>query len=110
MIRFLRRLSTSCTVALVTGTLLLSPGAGFREACAQEVLDGIAAVVNDQVITFSQVRDIVGAREATARDTLKGAAQVEKIKEIRLAALNDLIDRQLILQAFKKMKEKGANI
>ncbi len=71
---------------------------------AQEVLDGIAAVVNDEVITFSQVRDLVGPVEKAARDSLKGNELVEKIKEIRLKAINDLIDRQLILQAFRKEK------
>ena len=29
---------------------------------------------------------------------------------MRLAALKDLVDRQLILQEFRKMQEKGANI
>ena len=71
---------------------------------AQEVLDGIAAVVNDDVITFSQVRDLVGPIEKAARDQFKGAELVEKIKEIRLKAINDLIDRQLTLQEFKKQK------
>jgi parvulin-like peptidyl-prolyl isomerase len=68
---------------------------------AQEVLDGIAAVVNSDVVTFSQVRELVGPKEKQARETLKGEALVEKIKEIRLAAINDLIDRSLILQDFK---------
>ena len=57
---------------------------------AQEVLDGIAAVVNDDVITFSQVRDLVGPIEKAARDQLKGNELVEKVKEIRLKAINDL--------------------
>lgn len=70
-------------------------------ARAQEVLDGIAAVVNSDVVTFSQVRELVGPKERQARETLKGEALVEKIKEIRLAAINDLIDRSLILQEFK---------
>ena len=65
---------------------------------AQEVLDGIAAVVNDDVITFSQVRDLVGPIEKAARDQFKGNELVEMIKEIRLKAINDLIDRQLVLQ------------
>ena len=73
---------------------------------AQEVLDGIAAVVNDDVITFSQVRDLVGPIEKAARDQLKGNELVEKIKEIRLKAINDLIDRQLALQEFKKQKQQ----
>ena len=71
---------------------------------AQDVLNGIAAVVNDEVITFSQVRELVGAKEQAARQQLKGEELVSKIKEIRLQAINDLIDRQLILQEFKKQK------
>ena len=71
---------------------------------AQDVLNGIAAVVNDEVITFSQVRELVGAKEQAARQQLKGEELVSKIKEIRLQAINDLIDRQLILQEFKKNK------
>src|SRR4051812_43260048 len=73
---------------------------------AQEVLSGLAAVVNDQPITFGDVREIVSARENHARANLKGAAQVEEIRKIRLAALNELIDRQLILQEFKKMQKE----
>ena len=71
---------------------------------AQEVLDGIAAVVNQDVITFSQVRELVGPAEAQARRELRGEALPAKIKEIRLKAINDLIDRQLILQEFNKNK------
>lgn len=70
----------------------------------QEVLDGIAAVVNDDVITFSQVRELIGPVEKAAREQLKGEELVSKIKEIRLKAINDLIDRQLILQEFRKNK------
>ena len=75
-----------------------------QPASSQEVLDGIAAVVNDAVVTFSQVRELVGAQEKAARDTLKGEALVEKIKEIRVRAINDLVDRELILQKFKGEK------
>ena len=84
--------------------LALSACAFPPKTTAQEVLDGIAAVVNDDVITFSQVRDLVGPIEKAARDQFKGNELVEKIKEIRLKAINDLIDRQLALQEFKKQK------
>jgi len=74
-------------------------------ARGQEVLDGIAAEVasggQKEVVTFSQVRDLVGPQEKQAHDTLKGNELVEKIKEIRTAAINDLIDRTLIIQEFK---------
>ena len=71
---------------------------------AQEVLDGVAAVVNGDVITFSQVREIVGDRERSLHDMYKGNELVSKITETRLAAINELIDRQLIIQEFKKNK------
>ena len=67
----------------------------------QEVLDGIAAVVNNEVVTFSQVRELVASKEKSAKEIYRGDELVAKIKEIRLAAINDLIDRQVILQEFK---------
>jgi parvulin-like peptidyl-prolyl isomerase len=71
---------------------------------AQEVLDGLAAVVNDSPVTFSQVRELVAAREQAASQQFQGAELNEKIKQIRTEAIGELIDRQLILQYFK---EKG---
>jgi peptidyl-prolyl cis-trans isomerase SurA len=75
-----------------------------------EIIDGVAAIVNNDVITISQVRELVGTRERVIREAYKGPDLAERIKEMRLAALKDLIDRQLIIQEFKKMQEKGANI
>lgn len=84
------------------------PRFGF---CQQaEVIDGVAAIVNNDVITISQVRELIGARERSLREAYRGPDLADKIKELRLAALKDLVDRQLILQEFKKMQEKGANI
>jgi peptidyl-prolyl cis-trans isomerase SurA len=71
-------------------------------AANPEVIDGVAAVVNGDVITFSQVQEVSGPRERTLREQVTGQELIDKIKEARLAALNDLIDRQLILQEFKK--------
>jgi parvulin-like peptidyl-prolyl isomerase len=71
-------------------------------AADPQVIDGIAAVVNGDVITFSQVQDVSGPREKTLREQFTGQELIDKIKEARLAALSDLIDRQLILQEFKK--------
>src|SRR5436853_4086084 len=67
-----------------------------------EVVDGVAAVVNGDVITFSQVRGLVAPREKLLRAQFNGDELVKKVKEVRQAALQDLIDRQLIIQAFKK--------
>ncbi|MGC3991154.1 MAG: peptidyl-prolyl cis-trans isomerase [Chthoniobacteraceae bacterium] len=90
------------STALFVASLVTAP-----QAHAQQVLDGLAAVVNGDPITFSQVREIVGEREQALRDSYHGPDLMDKIKQIRLAALNDLIDRQLIIQEFKK---KGYNL
>jgi peptidyl-prolyl cis-trans isomerase SurA len=71
-------------------------------AADPEVIDGVAAVVNGDVITFSQVQEVSGPRERTLREQSTGQELIDKIKEARLAALSDLIDRQLIVQEFKK--------
>lgn len=70
----------------------------------QEVLDGLAAVVNDQPVTFSQVRELVGAKERAAAEQFQGSELSDKVKKIRVEAIDELINRQLILQYFK---EKG---
>ncbi len=69
-----------------------------------EVVDGIAAVVNGDVITMSQVRMLVGPREKLLRSQFTGEELQKQIKEVRASALKDLIDRQLIVQSFKDEK------
>ena len=84
--------------------------AGSALAQRVEVIDGIAAIVNNDVVTISQVRELVGARERSLREIYSGTELENKLKEMRLSAIKDLIDRQLILQEFKKLQEKGASI
>ncbi len=67
-----------------------------------EVVDGIAAQVNSDVITFSEVRDLVSGNERSIRSNYTGQELVEKVRQARKAALQTLIDRKLILQEFKK--------
>jgi peptidyl-prolyl cis-trans isomerase SurA len=75
-------------------------------AFAQEPLqvDGIAAVVNGEVITISQVRGLSAPREKQLRQQFTGQELEKQLKTARELALKDLIDRQLVLQAFKKEK------
>ena len=63
---------------------------------------GVAALVNDDVITFSQVRELVAPRERALRNSYTGKDLIDKVRDARKGALQDLIDRQLILQEFKK--------
>ena len=73
-------------------------------ASQQQVIDGIAATVNGEVITYSQIRMVVGPRERLLRQQYKGEELDKKLKEVFDAALQDLIDRQLIVDAFKEEK------
>ena len=91
-------LSLACLALNLLPTAIMAKG---------EVLDGLAAVVNNDIITFKQVRDLTAAKEQAARDSLQDDALTKRIKQVRTAAVNDLIDRQLILQDFKS---KGYSI
>jgi len=91
-------------IALIAASLLnLSPICRAAYAAGDpEVVDGVAAVVNGDVVTYSQVRALVAPREKLLHAQFRGDELVKKIKEVRQAALQDLIDRQLILQSFRK--------
>src|SRR5262245_21276959 len=68
---------------------------------AQYNTDGIAALVNNDVITFSDVKKRVEDTEKSLMASgLEGTELTDRIREIRLDALRALIDRQLILQEF----------
>jgi parvulin-like peptidyl-prolyl isomerase len=88
-------------------------GQAQQQPTQPQVVDGIAAVVSlpdptgkvattSDVITYSQVRQLVAPREKLLHQQLTGDALVKAVKEAREAALKDLIDRQLIIQSFKK--------
>jgi peptidyl-prolyl cis-trans isomerase SurA len=91
---------------LAASTLLVSPLSHGALAADEDarVIDGIAAIVNGEVITYSQVRGLSGPRERLLRTQFHGAELEKQIKEAREAALKDLIDRQLIIQSFHKEK------
>lgn len=88
----------------VTFVLQLSPLRCAAIAADPQVIDGIAAVVNGEVITLSQVRMLMGPRERLLRSQYTGAELQKQLTAVRDLALKDLIDRQLIVQAFKEEK------
>lgn len=80
-------------------------GVGLVASAARaEILDGVAAIANDKVITYSEVREFVQPVVAQLRRNHAGSALIEKVRAAQLDALNSLIDRALIVQEFK---EKG---
>ena len=82
-------------------TGLLVPGA---RAGNSEIVDGIAAIVNSNIITYSDIRDYIQPVLAQLRRNYTGTNIVEQVKLAQMDALNNLIERHLILQDFK---EKG---
>src|ERR1700761_4305892 len=65
-----------------------------------QIADGIAAIVNSEVIPFSEVQKRVEDTERVLRDTYQGQDLVDRVKEARLNALRALIERELIIQDF----------
>jgi peptidyl-prolyl cis-trans isomerase SurA len=97
----IRQFSIAATVALVLRLSAVCYGAPEAEG---QVIDGIAAIVNGQIITYSQVRGLVGPRERLLQSQFKGEELAKQLKAAREAALKDLIDRELIVQSFNKEK------
>jgi len=64
--------------------------------------DGIAAVVNDKVITYSDIEEHVSETKQLLAQKFTGEDLVEQTREAELNVLHALIDRQLILDDFKK--------
>ena len=92
----------SCALFVALLTLPLSPFSQGALAEEAHQIDGIAAIVNGEVITHSQVRGVIGPRERLLRQQFRGEELAQKVQEARKEALQDLIDRSLIVQQFKK--------
>lgn len=80
--------------ALILGLLLTLPS-----LAAAEVIDGIAAIVNDEVIT---THDVDKETSAMAREAARKAGTTANRSQTRTTALNQLIDKKL---AELKVKE-----
>jgi parvulin-like peptidyl-prolyl isomerase len=72
-------------------------------ARAQNLADGIEAVVNDKVITSLEVDAESAETVKMLRQNLQGEQLFERLNEAKLNVLRALIERQLIIQDFKKM-------
>jgi parvulin-like peptidyl-prolyl isomerase len=83
---------------LMWAALIVSLAPSARAAL---LADGIAAVVNDKVITYVQINQQVGDEEKLLRESYQGEELFEHLKEAKLGVLKALIDRELIIQDFK---------
>lgn len=71
-------------------------------AHGQLMADGIAAVVNNKVITYVQINQQVAETEKLLRQNYQGEELFQHVKEAKLNVLRALIERELIIQDFKK--------
>ncbi len=67
---------------------------------AADVIDGVMAIVNDKVITFSEVLELVQPVDRELRRNFSGAELEEQRRKAQTDALNSLIERALIVQEF----------
>jgi peptidyl-prolyl cis-trans isomerase SurA len=74
---------------------------------ATEIIDGVAAIVNDKVITYSEVRNFVQPVAQQLRRNFSGQDLVDQVRKAEMDALDQLIERALIIQEFK---DKGYKI
>src|SRR5438093_9229918 len=71
------------------------------QAVRAEILDGVAAIVNDKVITYSDVKNYSQPAIEQLRHRYSGQELIEKVRAAQMDALNNLIERELILQEYK---------
>jgi len=83
--------------ALLTVAMLAVAGGSL----AAEIVDGVAAIVNDKVITYSEVRSFVQPVAQQLRRNFSGQDLVDQVRKAEMDALNQLIERALIIQEFK---------
>lgn len=81
--------------------LLLGSAGGAR--AQSELANGIAVIVNDQVITFSDVRNHIGPAMELLREQYATRPQmmVQKMQETLKEGTEQLVERKLILNDFK---------
>jgi parvulin-like peptidyl-prolyl isomerase len=96
--------------AIFLGVVWCSPLMAARAA----TVDAIRAVVGDTVITLQQVLERTQAQEEGVYAVATTEPQSEtdrRIRELRQDEFKMLVDRQVVLQEFKRLaKEKGAKI
>ena len=74
--------------------LLIAASTLVSTVHAAQPVDGVAAVVNNEVITVGEVRSITKQAEEKAARELSGEALRTEIKKIRLTAINALVEQK----------------
>lgn len=81
-------------------------GMGPAASAATQAVDGVVAYVNEHVITGSDVEEAVRPVLQQMLSARKGEDLQGKLRKVYDDALNSLIERHLILDAYGKMEQK----
>lgn len=90
--------------AVVCALTVGSSEISWARATSNEFSDGIAVIVNNKVITISEVRETMQSRAQKIAEVYDVVARQKRLKNLKNAVMRDLIDRQLILEEFQKCK------
>jgi peptidyl-prolyl cis-trans isomerase SurA len=71
--------------------------------CAAALLDRVVATVNDEVITWSELMNVIAVEGKEYLGEATGKERDEKIKEIERSFLDNLIESKLQIQEARKM-------
>lgn len=82
-------------------TLLLAAALGIASTAGAEILNGIAAIVNDELITSLELNREYA--QVLKEEEKRGAVLPEAALKLRLEVLNSLIDRKLVRQKIKEL-------
>ncbi|MDP2990165.1 MAG: SurA N-terminal domain-containing protein, partial [Kiritimatiellota bacterium] len=96
------RIKTILWSTLVLAFGLLLPPGGLGKTIPVE---GCAAQVNDRIVTVMEVMTAMQPVERQLRETTQGTELDRKLEEAYEKALQALIERELILDAFRQQKE-----
>ena len=96
------RVKTILCSTLVLALVCLLPAGGLGKTIPVE---GCAAQVNDRMVTVTEVMTAMQPVERQLRETTQGAELDRKLEEAYEKALQALIERELILDAFRQQKE-----
>ena len=87
----------------VCAILFGSVGVSRTWAQNTQVIDGIAAIVNDDIITITEVREAMGPETEHLSQQYSGFALEQQVKASYKRTLNSLVDAQLQLARARRM-------
>ncbi|MGE3537479.1 MAG: SurA N-terminal domain-containing protein, partial [Candidatus Tectimicrobiota bacterium] len=91
---------------IVGGALILLGFHGHSELAwtqSASLVDGVAAIVNDDIITVNDVREAMGPERENLAQQMSGFALEERLKALFKLTLNGLVDAQLQLARARQL-------